>query len=81
MSIRSPAVKVQWMATGQITDERAQERPEYAGVLRIYELAKRQEWQVRDLPWNEQPPIPEGRGSPQRQARHGINRIYSAGLE
>src|SRR5206468_6664045 len=32
-------------------------------------LAKRQEWQVRDLPWGEQPPIPEGKGSPERRAR------------
>ena len=47
----------------------AGEREEYAGVLRFYELAKRQEWQVRDLPWNELPPIPEGKGSPQRRAR------------
>jgi hypothetical protein len=45
------------------------EREEYAGVLRFYELAKRQEWQVRDLPWGEIPPIPEGKGSPQRRAR------------
>jgi hypothetical protein len=40
-----------------------------AGVLRFYELAKRAEWQVRDLPWGEQPPIPETRGSAERQAR------------
>jgi hypothetical protein len=40
-----------------------------AGVLRFYELAKRAEWQVRDLPWGDQPPIPETRGSPERQAR------------
>src|SRR3989440_8232383 len=57
------------MTTGQVTDERAAGREAYAGVLRIYELAKRQEWQVRDLPWGEQPPIPEGKGSPQRKAR------------
>src|SRR5438874_12439760 len=57
------------MTTGQVTDERAAGREAYAGVLRIYERAKRQEWQVRDLPWGEQPPIPEGRGSPERQAR------------
>ena len=31
------------------------------GVLRFYELAKKQEWQVRDLPWGEVPPIPETR--------------------
>jgi hypothetical protein len=41
----------------------------YAGVLRFYELAKHQEWQTRDLPWGEVPPIPEGRGSPERRAR------------
>jgi hypothetical protein len=38
-------------------------------VLRFYKLAKHAEWQVRDLPWGEKPPIPELRGSPQRQAR------------
>jgi len=37
--------------------------------MRFYDLAKRQEWQVRDLPWNELPPIPEGKGSPQRRSR------------
>ena len=31
------------------------------GVLRFYELAKKQEWQVRDMPWGEIPPIPETR--------------------
>ena len=41
----------------------------FKGVLRYYELAKRQEWQVGDLPWGELPPIPEGKGSDQRQAR------------
>jgi 1,2-phenylacetyl-CoA epoxidase catalytic subunit len=41
----------------------------HAGVLRFYELAKRAEWQVRDLPWGELPPIPEGKGSAQRQVR------------
>jgi hypothetical protein len=38
-------------------------------VLRFYNLAKRAEWMVRDLPWGDLPPIPELRGSPQRQAR------------
>jgi hypothetical protein len=38
-------------------------------VLRFYKLAKKAEWQVRDLPWGEVSPIPELRGSPQRQAR------------
>jgi hypothetical protein len=46
-----------------------QDRSAYAGVLRYYELAKRAEWQVRDLPWGEVPPIPEYRGSPQKIAR------------
>src|SRR5438128_8002336 len=57
------------MATGQVVEEHRGEREKYAGVIRFYELAKRQEWQVRDLPWGEIPPIPEGKGSPQRQAR------------
>ena len=41
------------------------------GVLRFYELAKKQEWQVRDLPWGELPPIPETRGgaSPEKRER------------
>jgi hypothetical protein len=38
-------------------------------VVRFYDLAKKAEWQVRELPWRERPPIPELRGSPQRQAR------------
>src|ERR671914_789494 len=44
---------------------------QYAGVLRFYELAKHQEWQTRDLPWGELPPIPESRpgASPQKVAR------------
>jgi 1,2-phenylacetyl-CoA epoxidase catalytic subunit len=50
-------------------DKQREDRSAYAGVIRFYELAKRQEWQVRDLPWNELPPIPEGRGSPKRRAR------------
>src|SRR5262244_4558809 len=45
------------------------EREAYAGVLRFYELAKKQEWQVRDLPWGEIPPIPETKGTPQKLAR------------
>jgi hypothetical protein len=60
------------MATEQLTEASRSEsadRSDYVGVLRYYELAKRQEWQVRDLPWNDAPPIPEGKGSPQRQAR------------
>jgi 1,2-phenylacetyl-CoA epoxidase catalytic subunit len=57
------------MATGQVMDEQAHEREAFTGVLRFYELAKHQEWQVRDLPWGELPPIPEGKGSPVRQAR------------
>jgi 1,2-phenylacetyl-CoA epoxidase catalytic subunit len=38
-------------------------------VARFYALAKRSEWQIRDLGFGERPPIPELRGSPQRQAR------------
>ena len=49
--------------------EEAPREERYAGVLRYYELAKHQEWQTRDLPWGERPPIPELRGSAQHQAR------------
>src|SRR5213593_169489 len=57
------------MATEQLTEETPRNREAFAGVLRFYELAKRQEWQVRDLPWGDQPPIPEGKGSPERRSR------------
>jgi 1,2-phenylacetyl-CoA epoxidase catalytic subunit len=40
-----------------------------AGVIRYYELAKRAEWQVRDVPWSDIPPIPETRGSAEKKAR------------
>src|SRR5881396_1154869 len=55
-----------------LTEEQPTEeadRTEFSGVLRFYELAKKQEWQVRDLPWGDLPPIPAGKGSPERQAR------------
>src|SRR5213078_4244616 len=57
------------MATGQLIEMPAEGREAFTGVLRFYDLAKRQEWQVKDLPWGELPPIPEGKGSPQRRAR------------
>jgi hypothetical protein len=57
------------VATEQLMEQAENGRESYAGVLRFYELAKKQEWQVRDLPWQMLPPIPEGRGSPQRRAR------------
>lgn len=57
------------MATTEVVEEQAGDRSGYAGVLRYYELAKKQEWQVRDLPWGEIPPIPEGKGSSRSQAR------------
>jgi 1,2-phenylacetyl-CoA epoxidase catalytic subunit len=57
------------METAQIPGKPAEDRSAYAGVLRYYELAKRAEWQVRDLPWNELPPIPQYKGSPQKLAR------------
>ncbi|HET8872691.1 MAG TPA: ferritin-like domain-containing protein, partial [Gaiellaceae bacterium] len=34
-----------------------------------YQLAKKQEWQVRDMAWGEVPPIPETTGSNEQQAR------------
>jgi 1,2-phenylacetyl-CoA epoxidase catalytic subunit len=53
----------------QPVEEPPAEREAYAGVLRFYELAKRQEWQVRDLPWDDLAPIPETKGSPEKRAR------------
>jgi 1,2-phenylacetyl-CoA epoxidase catalytic subunit len=44
-------------------------RDEFTEVYRYYTLAKRAEWQVRDLPWNDLPPIPESKGSAEKQAR------------
>jgi len=49
--------------------EEGEDRSAYAGVLRFYELAKHQEWAVRDVPWNDLPPAPEGKGTPERRAR------------
>jgi hypothetical protein len=57
------------VATTEVKVEEQMEREAYAGVLRFYELAKKQEWQVRDLPWGEIPPIPETKGAPQKIAR------------
>jgi 1,2-phenylacetyl-CoA epoxidase catalytic subunit len=47
----------------------AEERGRYAGVLRFYDLAKHAEWKVDDVAWGELPPVPEGKGSPERLAR------------
>ncbi|MEI8105530.1 MAG: ferritin-like domain-containing protein [Actinomycetes bacterium] len=55
--------------TATFTDPEEAERELGRGVLRFYELAKKAEWQVRDLPWGALPPIPEFRGSALRQAR------------
>jgi hypothetical protein len=58
------------METEEVTAAHPEaEEGDLSGVLRYYELAKRAEWQVRDLPWGEQPPIPEYSGSPQKLAR------------
>ena len=53
------------VAEGEVEGEESR----FAGVLRFYELAKHQEWQVKDVPWGEISPIPEGKGSPERQTR------------
>jgi 1,2-phenylacetyl-CoA epoxidase catalytic subunit len=57
------------MESAQVADNTTEDRSAYAGVLRYYELAKRAEWQVRDLPWDDLPPIPEYKGTPQKLAR------------
>src|SRR5215510_7622207 len=53
----------------ELVDASPDDRAAYASMLRYYELAKRAEWQVRDLPWNDAPPIPEYKGTPQKVAR------------
>src|SRR3954463_7598895 len=57
------------VATTSVMDPEREAHEAFAGVLPFYALARRQEWQVRDLPWGDVPPIPEGKGSPQRRAR------------
>src|SRR5204863_6971766 len=57
------------MATEPVVEQQHEDPTAYAGVLRFYELAKRAEWQVRDLPWGEIPPIPETKGAAQKVAR------------
>jgi len=56
-------------------EQRIEEEPakgaacDLQGVYRYYELAKRAEWQVKDMSWDELPSTPEYRGSPQKLAR------------
>jgi 1,2-phenylacetyl-CoA epoxidase catalytic subunit len=57
------------MVSEQVVEQQHEDPSAYAGVLRFYELAKRAEWQVRDMPWGEIPPIPESKGAAQKQAR------------
>jgi hypothetical protein len=58
------------MATVEdIQTEDAPLRGQAAEVFRYYELAKKREWQVRDMPWEELPPIPESSGTKEKQAR------------
>jgi 1,2-phenylacetyl-CoA epoxidase catalytic subunit len=47
----------------------ASDTERFSGVLRYFELAKHKEWQTRDLPWGEQPPLPERTGAPDRVAK------------
>ena len=55
----------------QVAADAAQREERYEGVLRYYQLAKKKEWQTRDLPWGDVPPIPETRPglAPERKAR------------
>jgi hypothetical protein len=61
------------MSVEQLSDERSSgsdlDAERRAGVLRYYELAKRAEWQVRDLPWGEVAPIPESRVGVSREKK------------
>jgi 1,2-phenylacetyl-CoA epoxidase catalytic subunit len=62
-------VRVESQSVTEAAAAPPEDRSAYAGVLRYYELAKRAEWQVRDLPWSDVPPVPEYKGSPQKLAR------------
>jgi hypothetical protein len=55
----------------QVTADVDTREERYEGVLRYYQLAKKKEWQTRDLPWSDAPPIPETRAglAPERKAR------------
>jgi 1,2-phenylacetyl-CoA epoxidase catalytic subunit len=63
------AVKLPRVEQASVTEETVEAERERLSIFRFYELAKRAEWQVRDLPWGEQPPIPESRGSAEKKAR------------
>jgi hypothetical protein len=60
------APKDQLEEKGTSTDEHPERTKE---VFRYYQLAKKQEWQVRDMAWGGIPPIPETSGSKEREAR------------
>jgi hypothetical protein len=51
------------------TTEGAEPGHQAPEVFRYYELAKKREWQVRDMPWDDLPPIPESKGADEKQAR------------
>jgi len=55
----------------QVAADTTAREERYEGVLRYYQLAKKSEWQTRDLPWGDVPPIPETRRglAPERKAR------------
>jgi hypothetical protein len=69
--MRLPRDKVPAVSAEPAREEpdEVEDRSAYSGVLRFYELAKHQEWMVRDLAWGDIPPVPEGKGSPERMAR------------
>ncbi len=46
------------------------------GVLRFYELAKKQEWQVRDMPWGDIPPIPETRAGASKERKERRRAVW-----
>ena len=51
--------------------EAATGRERYDDVFRFYKLAKRAEWGIDALPWEDRPLIPELRGSPEKRRRGG----------
>ena len=62
------------VTTDVATDSTSEEQISVAqatadGMTRFYNLAKRQAWDVRQLPWGEVAPVPEGSGSAEKKAR------------
>jgi hypothetical protein len=69
MSLPANLARPQVATVEDITTEDAPQKRQAPEVFRYYQLAKKQEWQVRDMPWEELPPVPESSGAKEKQVR------------